>query len=507
MTSKLSEKAVERLHAEAREIFAYALRTSSIPAAFDRLVRFENGSLIRHPYDGEPVSIPLGQFKKFYVIAIGKAALAMLDTVLTRMPPQHAVHGVCCAPVLPNQRHANIQYYAGGHPSPNQDSFRAASAALRLLAEADRTTFVFFLISGGGSALFDAPLDTHITLEETIEFHRILVGSGATIAEINTVRKHFSAVKGGRLAAAAPEATKFTLLLSDVPAQHLDALASGPTLPDLSTIGECREIIDRYKMLDLFPPKVRAFFTDPFLAETPGAKYGRRPEQSSHSGAPRDRDALRQIFPEATAEGECPAAPELAHSQVELLLSNEDLVAAACHYAETQGWKVVIDNSCDDWDYRDAARYLLERLQQLRKEEPRICLISGGEVTVRLNKNPGTGGRNQQFALACALELAGEPVTASSPEAPSLSADPEEPMAILSAGSDGVDGLSQAAGAIADPTTVARARALGLDPFASLRGFDSTPLFAALGDTVVTGPTNNNLRDLRIFLSDTATDL
>jgi glycerate 2-kinase len=148
------------------------------------------------------------------------------------------------------------------------------------------------------------------------------------------------------------------------------------------------------------------------------------------------------------------------------------------------GYEVVIDNSCDDWDYRDAARYLLGRFDQLRSQYRRPCLLSGGEVTVRLGREHGAGGRNQQFALACALELV-----------------ERGSMVVLSAGSDGIDGNSTAAGAIADATTVARSQAMGIDAASALDRFDAYPLFTALGDTLVTGPTHNNLRDLRILLS------
>ena len=152
---------------------------------------------------------------------------------------------------------------------PNQDSFASARAALRLLRATSARDFVFFLISGGGSAMFELPLDPHISLEETQALYQALVGSGATIAEINTVRKHFSAVKGGRLAAAAPQAARFSLLVSDVAPRYLDALASGPTLPDSSTVAECREILRRYHLQERFTPAVRAFFDDPALPETP----------------------------------------------------------------------------------------------------------------------------------------------------------------------------------------------------------------------------------------------
>jgi glycerate 2-kinase len=236
------------------------------------------------------------------------------------------------------------------------------------------------------------------------------------------------------------------LLLSDVAPRYLDALASGPTLPDSSTVAECREIVARYHLRERFTPAVRAFFDDPNLPETPAL----------------------------------PEAP------VEILLSSDDLIDAARTMALTLGYEVVIDNSCDDWDYADAARYLLEHFYELRREHPKLCLLSGGEVTVRLGREHGAGGRNQQFALACALAVAG----------------PASPLVVLSAGSDGIDGTSTAAGAIADETTAARARALGIDAASALARFDAYPLFAALGDTLVTGPTHNNLRDLRILLSN-----
>ena len=186
-------------------------------------------------------------------------------------------------------RHPKIHYYAGGHPLPNEDSFRSAHAALRLLEQAGRHAIVFFLISGGGSALFDAPLDKTISLADTVAFHEILVGAGATIREMNTVRKHFSAVKGGRLAVAAPEAAKFSLLVSDVPLSQLDALASAPTLPDSSTVEECREILARYRLLEHFPASVRTFFTDPDLPETPGNKRILRPTPVGRTSRRRKR--------------------------------------------------------------------------------------------------------------------------------------------------------------------------------------------------------------------------
>ncbi len=418
-----------KLHEDALRIFHHALGGASIPAAFDRCFR--------------RAAIQIAQYDRIYTVALGKAALPMLESLLMHLPAGLA-GGVCCAPLLPARQDGAVDYYTGGHPLPSQDSFSSAAAALRLLRGTRAGDLVFFLISGGGSAMFELPLDDRISLDETRVLYQALVGSGATIAEINAVRKHFSAVKGGRLAAATP-AARFSLLVSDVAPRHLDALSSGPTLPDSSTVAECREILDRYHLRDRFPPAVRAFFDDPDLPETPAL----------------------------------PAAP------LETLLSSDDLVDAGRALALTLGYAVVVDNSCDDWDYADAARYLLQRFHQLRREHPRLCLLSAGEVTVRLGREHGAGGRNQQFALACALALA----------------EVDAEVVVLSAGSDGIDGNSPAAGALADPTTLARARALGMDAASALARFDAYPLFTALGDTLVTGPTHNNLRDLRVLLS------
>jgi glycerate 2-kinase len=413
-------------HEAARSIFHGALAASSIPAAFDRKVDWD--------------SFGLDQYDRIHAIAVGKAALPMLETLASRLPYPLA-GGVCCGPALPSARLSGIDYYSGGHPLPNEDSFRSAQAAVRLLQASGPRDFIFFLISGGGSAMFELPLDSKITLEETQALYKALVGSGGTIAEINTVRKHFSAVKGGRLAAKAAASGRCSLLLSDVAPRFLDALASGLTLPDTSTVAECHEILDRYGLRERFPATVRAWFDDPALPET----------------------------------------PTLAEGHVEVLLSSDDLLEAAKAVAHSLGYEVFVDNTCDDWDYSDAARYLLDRYDELRSRRTKLCLLSGGEVTVRLSHGHGAGGRNQQFALACALS--------------------GQDVVVLSAGSDGIDGNSPAAGAVADATTLSRAEALGIDAHSALARFDAYPLFTALGDTLITGPTHNNLRDLRILLS------
>jgi hydroxypyruvate reductase len=446
-------KALETLHRDATAIFQHALEECNIARAFDRHMHFEGTRLIRHPSPVvKPVTQAVGDYKKLMVIAFGKAALPMLDALVERMPAdlRSRLHGVCSAVGEPAKRHRHVRYFQGGHPLPNEDSFAAARATLDLLRKANRDTFIFFLISGGGSAMLELPLSPRMSLDDTRAFHETLVSSGANITEINTVRKYFSAIKGGRLAKAAPDAEKLSLLLADVPLRDLAMVASSPTLPDPSTFAECDEILNGFHLLEKFPSSVREYFLD------------------LRRKAPRD--------PELSA---------FERTQLDTLLSNHDFVNAAREQARTLGYRVVIDNSCDNWPYDEAAAYLLKRFHALRRETPKVCLLSSGEVTVALDARHGCGGRNQHFALETALDLSSF----------------DEPLAVLSAGSDGMDGNSPAAGAIADTTTIRRARELHFNPEQSLAQFNSCPLFTALGDAIMTGPTNNNLRDIRILLA------
>ncbi len=479
----VSDLAMETMHSTATEIFTGAIQACNIASAFDRRLRFEGHRLHRLLPDGSgPATIDLACYKRIFVIALGKAAGPMLETLLDRMSRRKGLRGICCSNQLPKSRNWRFRYFEAGHPLPNEESFHAARAALAMLRRAKKDTLVFFLISGGGSAMFDLPLDPGITLAETVEFHRLLLGSGAPINEINTLRKHFSAVKGGRLAIAAPEAAKVSLLLPDVPLRTLDALSSGPTSPDHSTVAEVRELLAKYNLNPRLPASIRSFFEREDMPESPGNK-GWRPPFFPRAAKP-ETAPPRRVTAAANMSGEDPAFRD---SVFELLLSSHDLVENARALAEKAGYFVAVDNSCDDWDYADAARYLLELFHTLRATHKRLCLISVGEVTVTLDRTPGAGGRNQQFAMACALELEqyqGERLT------------------VFSAGSDGIDGNTQAAGAIADPTTVARAHAFGFHLKASLANFDACPMFTALGDAVVTGPTGHNLRDLRLLIAE-----
>src|SRR5271163_4529845 len=357
----------------ALDIFTTALEECNVPAAFDRHLHFEEHTLFLHPSPQlAPEIIDLDRFKRIFIIAFGKAAQTMTDALLERLPQKLNVQGVCSAPAIPKEHTRQIRYFAGGHPLPNKESFAAARATLGLLKTARKDTFIFFLISGGGSAMHELPLNKHLSLEDTIGFHEALIASGATITEINTVRKYFSAVKGGRLALAAPEAEKLTLLLADVPLKDRTAVASSPTLPDESTPEECREVLARYRLLEKFPFKIREYFAMLGL-DVPADKSG-NPAQSGKrlegKAAVTAAATKRRLHLPRKKHVQVDSGAAFGRSRLDTLLSNHDFVNAARECAEALGFTVVVDNSCDDWDYAEAAGYLLERFHALRREHP-----------------------------------------------------------------------------------------------------------------------------------------
>jgi glycerate 2-kinase len=424
----------------ARDIFQHALVEASIDKGFARHVHCERGVLrvAEDLYD-------LHSYARVLVISLGKAGHTMVEALANQVGS--SLEGIVAGSVEPATQVHGFRYFRGGHPTPNAESVRAASAMLRMLDAQAASALVIFLLSGGGSSIVEKPIDDEISLDDLVATYRVLVHSGAPIAEINAVRKHLSAVKGGRLAQAAFPAQQVSLLVSDVPDGSPDALASGPTMPDSTTVEDCFRVAEKYELLKQFPRSVRELFERHAIEETPKSDD-----------------------------------PAFVRSRWWPVLSNQTAIEEASVAAERAGFIAQVDNSCDDWDYEKAAQYLLRRVRELRQQFSPVCLISGGEVTVRVT-NGGVGGRNQQFALACAEKIAGENIT------------------VLSAGTDGVDGNSGAAGAVVDGTTLERARARGLNVRAALSKFDGYPLFSALGDAIETGPTGNNLRDLRILLA------
>ena len=429
----------------ARGIFQETISAIDIPLAIERKLRREGTVLC---FDG--ATVDLRAFRSVRVIGIGKAAHAMVEGFAGLLGAASAFKGVVSAPTPPLYAVEGIAYFVGGHPMPDGESSKAAEAILSLLKECDEKTVVFFLLSGGGSALVELPLDSAQKLEDVRQLHRTLVTCGAPIEAMNTVRKHVSAVKGGRLAVAAGRAMKITLAVSDVPVGKESVLASGPTLPDPSTIEDAQRVIDEFSLREKLPAALLRWIDEGQMPETP-------------------------------KEGH----PAFRNAHFSLLLGLDDLFHPAHHATEAKGFVACCDNATDDWPVEKAAEYLLGQLEEVRRAHPgqRVAVIADGEVSSPV-KGKGIGGRNAAFVLACVKKIAGKKI------------------AVLSAGTDGVDGNSPAAGAIADGETLERGQAIGLNARYMFRESDSYSYFARLGDTIVTGPTGNNLRDLRILLAE-----
>ena len=449
--SPAREQQFRRMRDTAREIFAAALKNASIENAFARNVHCER-RVVRIGDD----LYDLDSYNRVFVVSIGKAAHTMAAALEAQLGG--SLEGIVASSLEPASQIRSFRYFRGGHPTPTAESIRAADAILKSLTALDSASLAIFLISGGGSSIVEKPVvilsDDEISLPDLAATYRTLVNSGAPIAEINAIRKHLSAVKGGRLAQAAYPAQQVSILVSDVPDDTPDALASGPTMPDSTSIHDCERIAAQYNLIEQFPSSVADLFRQHALDETPKSDD-----------------------------------PAFVRARWWTVLSNKVAVDEAAAAATRAGFAVEVDNSCDDWPYDKAAAYLLNRLRELRSKVSRVCLISGGEVTVTV-RNGGIGGRNQQFALACAEPISGDDIT------------------VFSAGTDGIDGNSPAAGAVVDGSTVLRIgdragdRPGGVEAVRqALSSFNAYPLFDALGDAVITGPTGNNLRDLRILLA------
>jgi glycerate 2-kinase len=429
----------------AREIFSQTLAAVDARRAIGAALGRRGSRLVI-----EGGEVDLADFSGLRVVAFGKAAAAMVEGLTEVLAPDFTATGILVVPSPPSHPIPGFKLFVGGHPMPNEESFLAARAILDLLGRANGRTLVFFLLSGGGSALVELPLDPAVSLDDMRQLHRALVTCGGSIDEINFVRKHLSAVKGGRLATAAPHSTKITLAISDVPAGRESALASGPTLPDPSTVDDAYRVVEKFGLLDRMPASLCPAFMERQLAETPKA-----------------------------------GDPAFTRSRFALILDHHRLFHQAHRAAESHGFATVCDNSTDDWPLERSADFLLDLLARHKQANPdrSVAVIADGEVLCRVTGD-GLGGRNSAFALYAAQKIAGRPI------------------AVLSAGTDGIDGSSPAAGAIADGTTLDRARAAGLDPEDFSRRSDSYSFFARLGDAIHTGPTGNNLRDLRILLHE-----
>jgi hydroxypyruvate reductase len=388
-----------------------------------------------------PPHLPPAPKGRTVVVGAGKAAAAMAQAVEAHWPG--SVGGAVVVPYGHGVPCAGIEVIEAAHPVPDDAGAGAARRMLDLVSGLGRDDLVLALISGGGSALLALPAPA-ITLADKQAVTRALLRSGAPIAAINTVRKHLSAIKGGRLALAAHPARVVTLVISDVPGDDPATVASGPTLADATTLAEARAVLARYA-IDL-PPAVARHLAD---AETP------KPGDSAFAG-----DVTRIVARAA------------------------DALDAAAAAAKARGLGVTLLGDAVEGEARTAAaEHARLALARAAADPGGHVILSGGETTVTIAGGAGSGGRNSEYLLALGLALNG---------AARISA--------LACDSDGIDGASTAAGALLRPDSLARARALGLDARAMLAAHESAALFAALGDAVVTGPTRTNVNDFRCLL-------
>ena len=438
----------------AKAIFSKALSAVDPSKILKERIRIERDRLsIKMHGDSEKI-FDLKAFHKIVLVGTGKASSSMARAI-EELFGDRMTKGVITTKyghLLPLKQTQTIE---AGHPIPDRKGYEGARKIQRLLKESGPNDLVIFLLSGGGSALLPFPADG-IELKEKQEVTQLLLDSGADIKEINTVRKHISWMKGGWVAKWAYPSTVIALILSDVVGDQLDVIGSGPTVPDPSTFEEAWEILKKYGLLNEITPSIRKHL------------------QSGREGKVE----------------ETPKPGEAAFEKVSNILIGSNILALreAKKEAESLGFNTLILSSSIEGETREASRFhtaVAKEVISSGNPIPRpACILSGGETTVTI-KGKGLGGRNQEFVLAGALEISGV-----------------EKVVLLSGGTDGTDGPTDASGALADHTTVHRAKTMGLNPKAHLENNDAYPFFQKLGDLLITGPTHTNVMDVRIILVD-----
>jgi len=438
---------VESQREDARSIFAAGLAAAEPGRCMHRILTLDGNQLHCGSHH-----IALESISTLRIVGAGKATAAMAAAAEEILGDR-----IEAGAINTKYGHAldlnRIETFSAGHPVPDEAGVAGTQRQLELVQDLDPNALVICLFSGGGSALLPAPAPG-LTLAEKQDTTRLLLACGATIDEINALRKHLSAVKGGLLARAAAPARVLGLMLSDVIGDPLDTIASGPTHPDSTTFSDCLELVDRYNLRRELPGQVRQRLED-------------------------------------GSQGQIPETPKLSDpcfAQTEnLVIGNSTLaIAAATERARTLGYEVLVLTSRLQGEAREAAAALASIAQEVATANRPIarpaCIIAGGETTVTL-RGDGKGGRNQELALAAALHL-----------------DGWSTITLLSGGTDGTDGPTDAAGALVDGKTLTRARAQDLEARTFLDRNDSYSFFKTLNDLVVTGPTGTNVMDLQIIL-------
>ncbi len=393
--------------------------------------------------------------KDVTVLAVGKAAVSMAAAAADLLGA-HASGGV----VVTKHGHtgeislpSGFEIFETGHPIPDDAGLQAAERVIQVLSDTEPGDYVLLLLSGGGSALLPAPVEA-ITLDDLQQTTDLLLRAGATIVEVNAVRKHLSRLKGGQLARLAAPASLVALILSDVVGDPLDVIASGPTAPDPTTFGEALSVLARYDLLDQVPDAVAAYLKT--------GKEGRHPETPK------------------------PGDPVFEHVTNIIVGSNSLAAEAAVTQAVALGYSSLLLTTFIEGEAREIAKVAVALAKAIKTHQrplaPPACLVWGGETTVTV-RGSGKGGRNQELALAAALGLEGL-----------------EDVTIMALATDGTDGPTDAAGAVVDGRTASRARERGWDLRQVLQENNSYPLLADVGALLKLGPTGTNVNDLLVLL-------
>jgi glycerate 2-kinase len=426
---------------------------SIVRAALDAV---DAGLLVRRALAAPPIAQALHDASAVHVVAAGKAASVMLEACVAAGVSARSLLGI--GPQGSPPAPPGTEWHTAGHPLPTDGSVEGARRAVAVAAGMGPDDLLLVLLSGGGSALMSLPADG-VTLAEKQQTIRRLLEGGADIHELNTVRKHLSAIKGGWLAAAAPGRT-LTLAVSDVVGDDLSVIASGPTVPDPSTFADALAVLARHGGGDAFPPSVAARLragAAGTLAETPG-----------------------------------PGDARLARARAEVIGPQRGAIEGAREAAEQLGYAVHIVSAPVTGEARVAAAAHILHIARVVSAVPGLarpaCVVAAGETTVTVT-GQGKGGRNQEFTFAAARAL------------PALGASAAAGAVVASIGTDGIDGPTDAAGAIGDSTTFERARASGIaDPHSYLQDNNTYAFFDRLGDLIRTGPTRTNVGDIQIVL-------
>jgi glycerate 2-kinase len=429
------------------DIFRAGLKAVDPERAVRKYVRCEGNQL----FVGD-CSYNLDHFKKIFLIGAGKGTAPMAKS-LEDILGARLTHGWIIVKYGHGMPLKRTDIMEAGHPIPDDAGLRATEEILKQAQGCTGEDLIMCAFSGGGSALLPAP-SSPITLDQKQETTRLLLECGATINEINAIRKHLSRSKGGWLAKEAYPATIVSLLVSDVIGDRLDVIASGPTVPDESTYSDCIKIIDRYELSDRLPNSVAEYFKKGAAGSLP----------------------------------ETPKAGDPVFSKVQNLIvgNNRESLLAAKERAISLGYNTIVLSSQIEGEAREVAQVFAAIGKEISQANlpisPPACVIAGGETTVTI-QGRGKGGRNQELALACAIAI-----------------DGWKGISLLSAGTDGTDGPTDAAGAIVNGTTCKRARQTNLDPRDFLLANDSYTFFESLGDLLKTGPTRTNVMDIICML-------